>query len=88
MLGAYLPPLQHWIDNSILLNLHNAVITTQPLLLQLKQPHHIQRQLTQLLHPQLHSLQLPQILLVHKKVATILHHRPTTTINQQRHKQP
>lgn len=55
------PPLQHWIDNSITMSLYNAVQHTQSLLTQITD-HHPQKQLTQLLLPLTHQIDLPQLL--------------------------
>ena len=59
------PPLQNWIDNSIILSLHHAVQTTQHSYNQLAQPINIQRQLTASLLAQIHQLELQPLL--HKR---------------------
>ena len=48
------PPLQPWIDNSITMHLHRAVLRTQPLLTQITDTNP-QRQLAKLLLPQTHT---------------------------------
>ena len=63
--AVLVPPLQHWIDNSILVSLHNAVKTTQPQLRQLSGDHHIQRRLTQKLLSEIHKFNLQPLL--HKR---------------------
>ena len=55
------PPLQHWIDNSIIMDLHRAVLRTQPLLTQITY-NNPQRQLTKLLLPYTHALNLHKLL--------------------------
>ena len=49
------PPLQHWIDNSILLRLHQAVQTTQPILQHLSTQYHNQKGINNSLLPIMHG---------------------------------
>ena len=56
------PPLQHWIDNSMLISLHDAIRTTQPIRQQISTTTNIQKQLTSLLLPTYHKHDLKQLL--------------------------
>ena len=57
------PPLQPWIDNSITMHLHRAVLRTQPLLTHITDnSNNPQRQLTKLLLPQTHTVNLHKLL--------------------------